>query len=269
MPFFKREQGRPAPALGLDIGSRMVKAILMDRSTGGLDIRAAGSFPLPEGLVEGGIIMDPPALGRLISAHLRAWDASVATAVISVPSSLAVLRWVTLPALEGEELRSAAKFKAKRHLPFSVDAAYVEASPIELSDDGTTGSSLVTAVRREVVDSRAEAIEAAGLVPLIAELEAQAILRVIERRLNEQSVLWRDASLTIIDIGATNTHMYVVQNQRLQFIRGIKFGAVRFANAVAAQLSVSLEEALEMLAQPGTQVSPEGILQIQAGDMPL
>src|SRR5688572_20039831 len=168
----------------------------MDTSAGGLDIRSAGSFPLAAGLVEGGIVLDPPMLGKQIAAHLRSWNVSVASAIISVPSSLAVLRWVNLPALEGEELRSAAKYKAKRHLPFAIDAAYVEASPVELSEDGNGGSSLVTAVRREVVDSRAEAVESAGIMPVIAELEAQAILRVIERRLNEESVLWRDASLT-------------------------------------------------------------------------
>lgn len=258
-----------APALGLDIGSRTVKAILMDRTGGRLDIRAAGSFQVEEGIVEGGIIMDPPAFGKMLAAHLRTWDISVASAVVSIPSSLAVLRWISVPMLEGEELRNAAKFKAKRHLPFSVDAAYVEASPVEVSSEGGSGNSLVIAVRREVVDSRADAIEHAGLMPVVAELEAQSILRVVERRLNEQSVLWRDASLTIIDVGAVNTHMYVVQNQQLQFIRGIKFGGARFAKALADQLDISLEEAHEYIAQPQTCLTPEGILQMQAGDMPL
>jgi type IV pilus assembly protein PilM len=258
-----------SPALGLDIGSRMVKAILMDSSGGGLNIRAAGSFQVDEGLVEGGIIMDPPSFGRKLASHLKSWNITVASAVVSIPSSLAVLRWINLPALDGEDLRNAAKYKAKRHLPFSVDAAYVEASPVELAADGMSGNSLVIAVRREVVDSRAEAVEHAGLVPVVAELEAQATLRVVERRLNEQSVLWRDASLTIIDVGAVNTHMYVVQNQQLQFIRGIKFGGTRFAMALADQLNIGIEEAQEYLAQPQTCVTPEGILQIQAGDMSL
>src|SRR5688500_16690169 len=116
----------------------------MDRSAGGLDIRSAGSFSVEGGLVEGGIILDPPALGKQSAARRRPWTRSVPAAVGAGRSSLAVLRWVNLPAREGDELRAAAKFKAKRHLPFSVDAAYGEASPIELSEDGMTGSSLVT-----------------------------------------------------------------------------------------------------------------------------
>lgn len=256
-------------SLGLDIGSRIVKAMLVDQSRGTHEIRAAGSFPVPEGLVEGGVVLDPSAFGKHLKQHLRHWGQDLPPAVLSIPSNLAVLRWVNLPALEGEELRQAAKYKAKRHLPFPVDAAYVEASPIEQVDDNGTGPSLVVAIRREIVDSRADALEAAGIEPVLAELEGQAILRVIEKRLNEQSALWRDASLTIIDIGAANTHMYVVQNQRLQFIRGIKFGANRFCDVLAEQINVSPEEARELLAQPTTRVTTDGILQIQANDMPL
>lgn len=264
----EKDSQRSSRALGLDLGSRVVKAILMEQTGGRLDIQAAGSFVLPDGLVEGGVVLDPQGLGRRIAAQLRSWKVPLDSVIVSIPSSLAVLRWVSLPLLEGDELRAAAKYKAKRHLPFSVDSAYVEATPVEATDGGQ-GTSLVIAVRREVVDSRAEALEHAGLTPIIAELEAQSILRVVERRLNEQSVLWRDASLTIIDIGAMNTHMYVVQNQRLQFIRGIKFGAGRFAEALAEQLGTTLEEALSMMREPTTSVTPEGMLQLQANDLPI
>lgn len=267
--IFGKQSQRNTQALGLDLGSRVVKAILMEQIGGRLDIQAAGSLVLPDGLVEGGVVLDPQALGRKLASQLRSWKVPVdCSVIVSIPSSLAVLRWVSLPLLEGDELRAAAKYKAKRHLPFSVDSAYVEATPVEATDGGH-GTSLVIAVRREVVDSRAEALEYAGLAPMIAELEAQSILRVVERRLNEQSVLWRDASLTIIDIGAMNTHMYVVQNQRLQFIRGIRFGAGRFAEALADQLGIPFEDALGMMREPTTSVTPEGMLQLQANDLPI
>ena len=184
MPASRRTRGKSGQALGLDIGSKVAKAILMEEKGPRLDICAAGSINLPDGMVEGGVVLDPQGLGKKIAAQLSSWNVAATTAIISIPSSLAVLRWIHLPPLEGEELRSAAKYKAKRHLPFSTDSAYIEASPVELSEDGQTGSSLVIATRREVVDSRAEAVEAAGLRPGIAELEAQSILRVVERHLN-------------------------------------------------------------------------------------
>jgi Tfp pilus assembly PilM family ATPase len=97
-------------------------------------------------------------------------------------------------------------------------------------------------------------------------LEAQAILRVMERSLNERSALWRDASMTIIDVGGHNTHMYVVQNQRLQFIRGVKFGSELFVRAVSSGMEISLPEAEQVLNDPLTRLDSEGTLISAHGD---
>jgi type IV pilus assembly protein PilM len=128
------------------------------------------------------------------------------------------------------------------------------------------GESLVIAVPKEVVESRAEALDAAGLIPVGAELEAQAILRVVERRLSEQSVLWRDASLTIIDVGGSRTHMYVVQNQRLQFIRGVRFGSDLIVSAVSEALDLSHTEAEATLSSPDARLMLNGTLVCQLGE---
>jgi len=256
------------PSLGVDIGSQVVKLVLLDQIASRIDIKAAGSFATEPGLVSNGIIIEPKKFGRNLANYLQIQEVGQAAAVFSIPSNLAVLRWVTLPQLAGEELREAARFKVKRHLPFPVESAYVEASEPEVAGEEGTGQSLVIAVRREVIDSRAEAIEMAGLSVLGAELEAQAILRVVERKLNEQSALWRDASLTIIDVGANNTHMYVVQNQQLQFIRGVKFGANKIAQAIANEFNCTLEEASKLLGQPDTEIMKDGMLHLKTGDLP-
>jgi len=255
-------------ALGVDIGSQVVKYLLADRLADRLDIQAAGSFLLPPGLVEGGAVLDPKRFGKSVRSHLAENGILGEDTVVSIPSNLAVLRWLSMPTLEADELRDAARFKVRRHLPFPVEEAYVEARPAEEIDEEGMGNTLVIAVRREVVDSRAEALEYAGLNPIGAELEAQAILRVAERRMSQQSVLRRDASLTIIDVGATNTHMYVVQNQQLQFIRGVKFGASRISQCVADGLEVSLEQAEALLGSQDTILSTEGILHVSVEGRP-
>jgi Tfp pilus assembly PilM family ATPase len=102
-----------------------------------------------------------------------------------------------------------------------------------------------------------------GLVPIRAELEAQAILRVIERRLNSLDVMWRDASLTIIDVGGSNTHMYVVQSQRLQFIRGVKFGTNLLAATISDALEISTDEAEALLGSARSTLDSAGVLSVE------
>ncbi len=255
-------------ALGIDIGSQMLKYVSAAQVADRVDIQGAGAFPIPPGVVEGGVVRDPKKFGRVVRARLAEQGIVGEPTVVSIPSNLAVLRWLNMPRLDPDEMREAARFKVKRHLPFPVEEAYVEAAPPEEVDDDGQGPTLIIAVRRDVVDSRAEGLEWAGLNPVGAELEAQSILRVAERRLSQQSALRRDASITIIDVGATNTHMYVVQNQQLQFIRGVKFGACQISDTVAKALQLSREEAEAALNRQDTIVAPDGMLHVCVNGLP-
>jgi type IV pilus assembly protein PilM len=256
----KGKRQRENLSLGIDIGTHAVKIMLAEGLGEHIEVRGASSFSTPFGLVSDGAITNPKRFAKLLSAEIQAYGAPSTGAVMSIPSTMAVLRWISLPPLVGEELRQAARYKVKRHLPFPVDSAYVDASPPEASEDGAARQSLVIAVRKEVIDTRAEALELAGITPLGAELEAQAILRVVERQLNEKSVLWRDATLTIIDVGGSNTHMYVVQNQRLGFIRGVKFGSDQIADSISKSLDVSRDQAHALISSPLTELRSDGVL---------
>lgn len=250
-------------SLGLDIGTSVVKLVVARSNGDRLSIRQAGAFQMPANQLENGVVRNPRALGRMIRDWARSTGVDALPTVFSIPSSVAALRWINLPGVHGKERRGAARIKVRRHLPFSVDDAYVEATDAPESDTGGQHQSLVIAVPRAIVDSRAEAIMHAGLRPIAAELEAQAVLRIVDRRLSERSALWRNASLTIIDVGGRSTHMYVVQNQSLQFIRSVRFGSDLVANALAQALDIPLEEAEEHMLQPKTSLRPDGSILIE------
>jgi type IV pilus assembly protein PilM len=253
-------------SLGVDIGSHAIKLALLGQVGRRLELHGASVIDLAPGTLLNGVVQNPSQLGKAIANELDIASLGAISAVTSIPSSLAALRWVQLPVLPMDELREAARYKVKRHLAFPVADAYVEAS-IPLVESGeTTGDSLVIAVPKNVVESRAQTLEAAGLIPVGAELEAQAILRVVERRLSQENVLWRDASLTIIDVGGSMTHMYVVQNQRLQFIRGVRFGSNLISSAVADALDLSLAEAEAVVNGPESRLMGNGTLVCQLGD---
>lgn len=253
-------------SMGIDIGSQAVKCVFVAQTSSRSEIKGAISYTSEHGYVEDGVIKEPRKFARALAAKSAEYPAQQSAAVLSIPSNLAILRWVTLPMLDGEELRQAARFKVKRHLPFPVESAYVQASVPEIEAEQGTGQSLVIAVRRDVVDSRAEAVELAGINIVGAELEAQAILRMIERKLSESSALWRDASMTIIDVGANNTHMYVVQNQKLSFIRGVKFGGLKIAETVAAEFNCTVSEADALIGHPESFLTKDAVLHMRIGD---
>src|SRR3981081_2690144 len=98
-------------SLGVDFGSRSTKVLLLNQIGDRIDIQAAGSFTNPDSGVKNGIIVDPKEFGKRLAHYLAENSIHCDTAVFDIPSNLAVLRWVNLPDLQGQELREAAKFK--------------------------------------------------------------------------------------------------------------------------------------------------------------
>ena len=258
MSFLSKEKG--VQALGVDIGSRDLKLVLLSKQDGSVSVDAVKCVPLESGVVLDGVIQDKKAMGKALRAALAGEKIGSIDAVMSIPTSHATLRWVSLPQLPPDEHRVAASYKVKKHLPYPIEDAYLSTTPVQLMDEDGLGESLVISVPRHVIASRAIATERAGLKPVAAQLEAQALLRILERGLTHRSPLLRDASMTVVDIGGSNTEMYVVQNQKLQFIRSVRFGSTRIARKVAEELSVSESLASKMLANPDGHLDAEGIL---------
>ncbi|HVT11079.1 MAG TPA: type IV pilus assembly protein PilM [Fimbriimonadaceae bacterium] len=258
MSFISRDRSKHA--LGVDIGNRDLKLVLLSRVGDSMSVDAVKIVPLERGVVLDGVIQDRKDLARTLRQALADIDLGAISTVISVPTQFATLRWVSLPQLPPAEHRIAASYKVKKHLPYPIDDAFLSTTPVHETNEDGIGESLVISVPRQVIASRASAVERAGLNPVAAELEAQAILRILERSLTHRSPLLRDASMTIIDVGGAKTEMYVVQNQKLQFIRSVRFGSTRICNRIADELSVSESLGHAMLANPEGHVDADGIL---------
>ena len=249
-------------SLGLDIGTSSIKVLTTTSASGRITIRDAISIPLPLDLIKNGVVLNPKQLGQIIRDRLTDYDLASAVGGFSVPSQVAAIKWIALPNIPANEIRSAARFKVRKHLPFPVDDAYIETMGVAEEDAGQ-GETLVIAVPKRVIESRAEALEHAGVAPITAEIEPFAIMRLIDRQLRDRIALWRNASLTIIDIGGTATHMYVVQGQNLQFIRSVPFGSNHISASIAKQFDVSPEAARTALSKHGAAISRDGALSIE------
>lgn len=249
-------------SLGVDIGTREMKLVLLSKVGGALTVEAVKVVPLPSGAVAEGSVEDRPALAGLLRDAISEAKTTSTRAVISIPTNAATLRWVNLPQLDEDEHRQAAAFKVKKHLPYPVEEAYIASTPIQAVGEDGVGESLVICVPREIISTRAFAVDRAGARPVAAELEAQALLRVLERCLRAKSALLREASMTMIDMGGSQTQMYVVQNQKLQFIRSVRFGSIRLARRIAEELNVSDDLGASMLANPEGYLDGEGLLSL-------
>jgi type IV pilus assembly protein PilM len=188
-----------------------------------------------------------------------------APATFSVPSDLATLHWTKLPNVPLAEMHEIALFKLREHFAKNMDDLALGVVPFESVGDDMV-EALVIAVPKEIVAQRAQLVEEADLEPFACEIEAQALIRIAQSEMASVGALFKQMSMTIVDLGSERTRFVVVQNRRVQFIRTVKFGSNRLVKVVAESLGITFDHAQVLVDQRSTVMGADLQLELVAGD---
>ena len=94
--------------VGLDIGSQEIKAVEMVESAGQMQLSALATMPAVDR------VDLPQALKELFSkSGIRTKNVA-----ISLSGQSVVVRYISMPRMSEEELRSSLKYEAEKHIPF-------------------------------------------------------------------------------------------------------------------------------------------------------
>ncbi len=101
---------------------------------------------------------------------------------------------------------------------------------------------LLAACRRETIDARVEAIESADLTAKIMDVEAYAMERAYTL-IQHQLDLEDDATVAVVDIGATMTTLSVLTRGQTIYTREQLFGGKQLTDEIMRRYGLPLEEA--------------------------
>ena len=239
----KRDQ-----VLAVDLGSRITKAVHVQRRNGGF---ALGGYAL----------LDAPIFEREMSAELLAehltavaqtFQGKTKLVALTVGSSEAIVRPVDVPRLPLDELRPVLRHNSRAYLQQDLSGhvfdghvllSYVEPAPGKLTQASSGLQKqrvLVAAAKKQLVDLLAEGARGAGLVPdcvvpgLIGPVNAFEMAMPAE---------WHGESVALVDIGFKGTSICILHHGELQLNRIVGLGADRLTVAVSEALKVSYAEA--------------------------
>lgn len=254
-----KSEGRGS-ALGIDIGQYAVKAILLERMNEGIALRHAARDRMPPDAVQKGVVVARREVATLLRQIVQQSGASVRAASLAVPTEQMLVRWIDLPVMDGEALRAATRFEARKYLPYPVDQAEVAIVPMEQGrGDGERMRALLAAAPRDVVRSRAETLEMAGLEVASVELEPIALVRALSAPDGRQGMLWRGQPLAYVHLGGESSGMCVVQDTSLRFVHAISWGCNRLTQTLAAALDRTPEAARAITEQDDAQIDLNGV----------
>ena len=237
---------QPEPLLGLDISSSSVKLVELGRHAGGrLVLEFCAIEPLERGWVTDGNIHQFDEVAESIRRLVKKSGTKTRQVAMALPPSAVITKKIVLPGgLTDVELELQVEAEANQYIPFPLDEVSLDfcvmgpsaASPGDVDV-------LIAAARREKVQDIQGLAEAAGLKPVIVEVESYASRRAVARLIEGVPDLGPGAMVALLELGALTTSLQVIRDDEVLYERDQAFGGAQLTQSIVRQYGFSLEEA--------------------------
>ena len=151
--------------IGLDIGTRSVKAVEMSWASGAPVITGFGYAPLPS----------PQAVPETVLRVLQESSFHTREVVTSVSGKSVIVRYLTMLKMSREDLKSAIKFEADKYIPFDVEDVILDCHPFDSDGIGDLADNetrvLLVACKRAVIDEQMRILAEVGLQPVAVDVD--------------------------------------------------------------------------------------------------
>ncbi len=234
------------PLFGLDVSSSSVKMVeLSEASKGSYRIERYAIETLPRDAVVDGNITN---LDTVAEAVRRAWKrmgTSTKYVAMALPAAAVITKKIIVQAgLRERELEVQVESEANQYIPFALDEVNLDFQVI-----GPAPSSpeevevLIAASRKEKVEDRVAVAEAAGLKPLVMDVEsyaAQSAFELVERQFPDGG---KNQTIALVDVGANVMNVTIFRNDQPVYVREQAFGGSQLTQDIVRQYGMSHEEA--------------------------
>ena len=217
--------------LGVDIGSSAIKIVGFTRDKKQLKLKDWAHIPLsipadagPE--ERNAIIADE------IKSYIRKNGVTAKYAATSVSGSAVIVRYVKLPKLSPKELALTLNVEAEPFIPFDIKDVYLTCRVLnpDLNEDGEPKmETVLVAARKELVNDKLSILSAAGLEPLIVDVDSFSLETLYENLFPAPD----GGTVLMLNIGFRSTNLSIVAHGVTKVVRDIPIAGATFDKAIA------------------------------------
>ena len=244
--FFDTLFGRKhPPMIGLDISSSGVKLVELSQTDSGsfvLERFAIESFE--KGWIADGQIEKFDEVAEAVKRVVLRSGTKTRQVAMAMPASQVITKKIMLPdGLREDELELQVETEANQYIPFSLDEVSLDFCVVGTSQNSAGDVEvLIAASRRDRVQDRQALAEAAGLKPVVLDIESHASKLAIKRVVETLPNKGRDALVALFEIGADTTSLKVLRDDEMVYERDQAFGGSQLTQLISRQYGFSYEE---------------------------
>ena len=190
-----------------------------------------------------------------LKALLSKEGITVKNAASSVSGNSVIVRYVKFPKLSPQELEKTIQYEAEPYIPFDIRDVNIGFHILgDVTEDGQKKmETILVAAKKDIVQSRIDALVMAGLRPTIIDVDAFAI----ENAYDQSRSTEENETVLFINIGAAVTNMSIIENGVSKIVRDVFISGNSFTKAIQRNIQCGIEEAENLKQKFGLLISAE------------
>ncbi len=234
------------PLIGADLSSSSIKMVeLTEAGAGVYRIERYAIEPLPKDSVVEGNINNLDAVSDALKRCHKRLGTSIKNVALALPNAAVISKRIFVPAGQTEEeLEVQVETEANQYIPFSLDEVNLDfqvLGPAPGNPDDV--EVLIAASRKEKIEDRVAAAEAAGLKATVMDVDLYAAQAAFELMTGETGDEDTDENIAMVDVGATIMTVNVLRNGLSIYLREQPFGGNELTQEIQNKFGLSSEEA--------------------------
>lgn len=239
--------------IGLDIGSKVVKAV---------ELTESGGIPHLTGFAQAEIA-NPAQVNEVLSQLVSRGGFRTNRVATAVSGRSVIVRYVNMPRMGDQELKNAIRYEAGKYIPFEVDEVVLDCQRLEEegANEGKEMRVVLVAVKKSLIDSHVGMLEQAGLVPHIIDVDSFALGNAFDLSQRSAKKAAENAVSALVDIGAYKTNINIVRQKASPagrvlescFTREVYLAGNDFTDAIQKKMNLDTSAAESLKRQPNGQ----------------
>ena len=209
---------QPAPLLGLDISSSSVKLVELGRDkSGNLVLERCAIEPLERGWITDGNVEKFDEVADAMRRLVKKSGTKTKNVAMALPPSAVITKRIVLPGgMSDTELEVQVEAEANQYIPFPLDEVSLDFCVVGPSSTSVGDLDvLIAASRREKVQDIQGLAEAAGLKPVVVDVESYASRLATSRLIESLPNKGVGTIVALFEVGALTTSMQVIRDDEV------------------------------------------------------
>jgi type IV pilus assembly protein PilM len=252
MKLFKRRK----VTVGLDIGSGLVKVVVISHARGVPELQRVIVEPVPPDAIVAGEVMDQALVIQAVQGALVAAGVEGADVVAAVGGGNVIVRKVRVDRARKGDLREAMQWEAEQIVPFDTSAITLDYQVLDSDEEQAELGVLLAVAKRDLVEARVQLLRDAGVTARIVDVEPFALHNAFE--FNHPDAM--RGTVALVNVGHDVTNVSVLEDGVPILTRDNPVGVRRLREDLQREGRLSADEAESILVGGRAHTALEAIV---------